>query len=218
LSSNHFLSKKILLVRHGQTDWNDIQKFQGTTDIPLNEAGLAQAEAVARRVAGWPVDVVYVSPLTRARQTADLIAAAHGQSPVVMEELKEVNFGSWEGLHYKTLTEQKDKALLKWIADPFFCIPEGGEDWTSIKRRAERVVQRVLDSQHRHTVIVSHGGIMKALLVAFLDFDPHTVWKINALNCSLTGIEVREYETALIFANDCLHLKETRSNDPLPLW
>jgi broad specificity phosphatase PhoE len=76
----------------------------------------------------------------------------------------------------------------------------------------------VLDSEYKNVVIVSHGGIIRALLVVFLGLDPHTVWKIRSSNCSLTGIEVREHETSLAFTNDDLHLKEIRDSNYLPLW
>ena len=212
------LNLKILLVRHGQTEWNDVSRFQGSTDVPLNETGLAQAEKTARRIEGWPVDAVYTSPLTRSRQTADIIAARYRKSPVVMDDLTEINFGSWEGFYFNKLLEKKDESLLKWIADPFFQTPPGAENWDSIRQRAERAVNSVLGSGYKNIVIVSHGGIMRALLVTFLGFDPHTVWKIRSTNCSLTGIEVREHETMLAFSNDDLHLKEGRSGDSLSVW
>ena len=218
LQPDNFFTREILLVRHGRTDWNDVHRFQGRTDIPLNAAGLAQSEKVATRIEGWQADVVYTSPLTRARQTADVIAARLKKNPIVIEELTEVDFGSWEGAYFRTLLEKKDESLLKWIADPFSNAPPGAEEWDSIRQRAERVVNSVLDSGHKHVVIVSHGGIIRALLVVFLNFDPHTVWKIKSSNCSLTGIEVREHETSLAFANDDLHLKVTRTDDYLPMW
>jgi alpha-ribazole phosphatase/probable phosphoglycerate mutase len=184
----------------------------------MNEAGLAQAEKTARRIEDWPVDAVYTSPLTRARQTADVIAARHNTDPIVVEDLTEINFGSWEGAYFRKLLEKKDGSLLKWIADPFFSSPLGGEEWDSIKPRSERAANLVMDSGFKHSVIVSHGGIIRALIVAFLGFDPHTVWKIKASNCSLTGIEIREHERSLAFANDDLHLREAQKGGLPSLW
>ena len=218
LPSNRFVTRKILLVRHGLTDWNDLHRFQGRTDIPLNEAGLIQAEKAARRIEGWPVDVVYTSPLARARQTAGAIAERQRKNPVIMDDLIEVDFGSWEGLYFKKHLEEKDDSLLRWIADPFFYAPPGAEDWDSIRQRAGRAANSVLDSGCEHVVIVAHGGIIRALLVVFLGLDPHTAWKIKSSNCSLTGIEVKEHETSLAFANDGLHLKETHTDEYLPVW
>ena len=205
-------------MRHGITDWNAIHRFQGRTETSLSEAGLAQAEETARRLEGWPIDALYTSPLTRARQTADIIAASHRKHPIVLDDLTEVDFGSWEGTYYKKLLEKKDDSLLQWIADPFFRTPLGGEDWISIKSRAERVVNTVMESGHSHVAIISHGGIIRALLVAFLGLDPHTVWTIKVSNCSLTGIEVKEHETMLAFANDTLHLRDPLNGDRLPMW
>jgi len=218
LSPNRFITEKILLVRHGLTDWNKAHRFQGRTDVPLNEEGLAQAEKTARRIEDWPVDAVYSSPLTRTRQTADVLAARHGKDVTIIDDLVEVYFGAWEGLYFKEKLKEKDGSLMNWFADPFFNVPPGAEEWDSIKQRAERAVNSVLQSGHKHVVIVSHGGIMRALLVVLLGFDPHTVWKIRSSNCSLTGIEIREYETSLAFANDDFHLKENREGSNLLLW
>jgi len=217
-SKNRFFARKILLVRHGLTDWNYAHRFQGRTDVPLNDAGLSQAEKTARRIEGWPVDVVYSSPLSRASQTADIVAARLRKSTIIIDDLIEVCFGSWEGLYFREKMEKKDESLMKWLTDPFFNAPPGAEEWGSIRQRAERVVNSVIDSEHKHIVIVSHGGMIRALLVVFLGLDPHTVWKIRSSNCSLTGIEIREHETSLAFANDDLHLKEIREGNSLPLW
>ena len=218
MSSNHFFTRKLLLVRHGLTDWNNIHKFQGRTDIPLNNAGLEQAEKTARRIEKWQVDAVYTSPLSRALQTADIIAARFQKKPVVLDDLTEVNFGTWEGLLFREQLEKNNESLLKWIADPFFYTPPGGEEWDAISQRIERAVSAVMGSEHRHIVIVSHGGIIRALLVALLGLDPHTVWKIKFANCSLTGIDIKEYETSLAFANDTMHLREPYAGECLPVW
>ena len=115
MSSKNFINRQILLVRHGRTGWNDAHRFQGRTDIPLNEAGLAQAERLAERLAPWPLDAVWSSPLLRTRQTAAAVASRHGMEPRVLDELVEVNFGPWEGMHLKTLREQEHDQLRAWM-------------------------------------------------------------------------------------------------------
>jgi alpha-ribazole phosphatase/probable phosphoglycerate mutase len=222
LSSNDcshvFFNRNILLVRHGRTDWNDTHRFQGRTDIPLNAKGLAQAESVAARLAAWPIDVIYTSPMTRARETAAAIAAPHGKAPVVLDDLAEVNFGSWEGLFFEDLQRQDGDRLQKWLQNPFFCMPEKAETWDSIRVRAERVKETVLRSSNERVVIVSHGGVIRALFTVLLDFDPRTVWNIKTSNCALSGIEVRKDQTSLAFSNDVLHLDKNLEGIPLPVW
>ena len=218
LSSNAFCNRKVLLVRHGRTDWNDVNRFQGRSDIPLNEEGLLQATKLAKRLESWPVDVVYTSPMSRARQTAEAIASQHGKEPVVLEGLTEVCFGSWEGQHLRSIRETNHDRLQKWLKDPFFSMPEGAETWDAIRARVERVVDVLFRTDYQRVVMVSHGGTMRALYVVLLGLDPHTVWSVKASNCAMSGVEIREHQSSLAFANDDLHLKGIPEGIRLPVW
>ena len=215
---SHFCNRKILLIRHGRTDWNDAHRFQGHSDIPLNDSGMAQAEKLGKRLAGWPFDVVYTSPLLRARQTAEAVAVRHGKTPVVLEGLVEINFGCWEGLHLKSIREKDQEVLQAWLKDPFSCMPQGAETWQDIRSRVEGAVEEIFRTRHERIVIVSHGGIMRALYAVMLNLDPHSVWNLKTSNCAISGIEVREHQTSLAFSNDELHLKDIPENVILPVW
>jgi alpha-ribazole phosphatase/probable phosphoglycerate mutase len=208
------------VVRHGRTEWNDARRFQGKSDIPLNETGLIQAEKTAKRLASWPLDAVYTSPLTRALRTASVIAAPHSKEPIVLEDLAEVDFGEWESLYIDGIRRENVGLLRAWLKDPFFHMPNGSETWDSLLARVGRAARVLLDSPHRHIAVVSHGGVIRALYVSLLGLDPHTVWNLRMSNCALSGIEVREYETSLAFSNDELHLKEIDmpANSALPVW
>ncbi|MDR1732742.1 MAG: histidine phosphatase family protein [Synergistaceae bacterium] len=218
MASNSFRKRKILLARHGQTEWNEIRRFQGRTDIPLNEEGRIQARKLAERLASWPVDVVYTSPLERALRTAEAVAARHGKTPVVLDGFTEMNFGSWEGESILTLKRQNPQPLKEWFADPFFRLPEGAETWEELRLRVEGALQTILSSPEEHAVIVSHGGIIRALFVVLLKMDPHSVWNISASNCAISGIEIREFQNQLIFSNDDLHLRDVPEGVALPVW
>ena len=90
---------RVLLARHGQTDWNAAGKIQGVSDVPLNERGREQAAALAGRVLdAGAISAVYTSPLKRARETAEIIGRRLGLEPVPVGALTELNFGDWEGL------------------------------------------------------------------------------------------------------------------------
>ena len=89
---------RLYLIRHGETDSNKSFRFQGQTDIELNEKGLAQAELLAEHFKNIRLDAVYSSSLTRARQTAAPLAAVHGLEVQQVEDIKEIAFGKWEGL------------------------------------------------------------------------------------------------------------------------
>ncbi len=216
--SEGFRRRRIVLVRHGQTDWNQKYRFQGRTDIPLNDEGTAQAECLARRLASWPVEVVYSSPLRRALSTARALAAPHGLFPVVLEGLVEVNFGVWEGRSVLGMEGEEKLAFQAWLRDPFFNMPPGAETWESIRDRVAKAVDAILDGPQERIAVVSHGGIVRALYAVLVGLDPHSVWRLGVSNCSVSGVEVREGEAALVFSNDDLHLRRDTEGSPLPLW
>ena len=214
--SEGFRRRRIVLIRHGETDWNRQYRFQGRTDVPLNDEGTAQAERLAERLASWPVEVVYSSPLQRALATARSVGGPHGLTPVALEDLVEVNFGGWEGSSIRGLG--RDGAFQTWMRDPFFNMPPGAETWDAIRARVSKAVGTILDGPQERIAVVSHGGIVRALFAVLLGLDPHTVWRLRVHNCSVSGVEVREHETALVFSNDDLHLRGDTEGRPLPLW
>ena len=149
---------EIRLIRHGETDWNAAHKIQGRTDIPLNETGLEQAEMTAEKICGENWDIVYSSPLKRARKTAEIIAEASGISSIHTEEdLLECEFGEAEGM---TLTKRRE------IFPDRDNIP-GAEKLDEIKERADRIIREIASRhQGKKILIVSHACfIMEALSI-----------------------------------------------------
>jgi broad specificity phosphatase PhoE len=141
----------LLLVRHGETDWNAEGRLQGHTDRPLNEYGRRQARALAERLAGDDISAVYASDLSRARETAEILAAPLGL-PVVLEPgLRERNWGSWEGL----TGSERDR--VEYVGEA----PE---------EHAERVLAAVRAIADRHVgekiVVVTHGGSLRRVQAA----------------------------------------------------
>ncbi|MDR1742174.1 MAG: histidine phosphatase family protein [Synergistaceae bacterium] len=209
--------KKILLIRHGRTDWNDERRFQGISDVPLNAEGTEQAALTSARLASERLGAVYTSPLSRAHATASAIAAPHGLVPTVVDSLAEVGFGVWETMPIQTIKERDEEFFARWLDDPFFTVPEGGEDWSSARRRIGEAADVVAGSGHASVAVVSHGGVIRALFALLLGFDPHSVWSIKVSNCSLTGIERGSWGWQLAFSNDDLHLSLPKGT-ALPVW
>ena len=210
--------RRIILARHGQTEWNTQFRFQGRTNVKLTETGKRQAHALASRLSSWPVDVVYTSPLDRASYTAAAIAERHHLKPVILPELEEINFASWEGESIPNLEREQHNAFALWRSDPFFYPPEGAETWEKLYDRLSRAVRVFLAGDYRHIVVVSHGGIMRALYAVFLGLNPHKVWNMEVSNCSMSGIEMRRGRPCLIFANDDLHIRAGEAGEKLPVW
>ena len=147
----------ILLVRHGETDWNLEGRVQGHSDRPLNDTGHTQAQALAEQLAGEPLDAVYASDLLRALDTARPAAYAHGLPVLPLPGLREKNFGTWEGLTDFEIRERFPESKVG---------PWGDAETT------EEVATRVLASLREvaerhpggHVLVVTHGGPLRAVL------------------------------------------------------
>ena len=210
---------RLILARHGQTEWNKEWKFQGHTNTNLTETGKLQAALLAKRLENWNFDVVYSSPLERALFTAKEITKSRNFEPIILPELQEINFGSWEGQSIHSLENNNNEIFSRWRADPFFNPPEGAETWQQISDRLSKAINFVLSSNHKNIILVSHGGIIRALHAVLLGFNPHKTWNIDVSNCSITGIEIRNGRACLAFSNDDLHIR-AKINDfkNLPVW
>src|SRR5437763_621080 len=143
----------ILLARHGETDWNVEGRLQGWDDRPLNATGRTQARELAERLADVPFDAVYASDLSRARETAELVAEPHGVPVVVDSDLREMDYGSWSGL---TRSEIEERFPGQTRHDG----ETREEHLGRVLAAAERIAAR---HPGERVLIVSHGGSLRAL-------------------------------------------------------
>jgi 2,3-bisphosphoglycerate-dependent phosphoglycerate mutase len=157
----------ILLARHGETDWNREGRFQGFADPTLNDTGRAQAASLAAELAGVELAAVYSSPLRRAFETAELIAAAHQLAPAAVEALREVDVGSWQGLTREEVEVRFPEQFARWLD-----YGQGWQDGESYAEMARRVVAALLQLAAAHEgeriLAVTHGGPIRAAF-AFAD-------------------------------------------------
>ncbi len=151
----------ILLARHGETDWNVEGRFQGWADPPLNATGRAQAVDLSVALMAEELAAVYSSPLSRAYETAEVVAASHGLEPATVEALREVDVGSWSGLTRAEIEQQFPEQYARWLD-----YGQGWEDGEAYERMAERVVAALLELAPTHdgerVLAVTHGGPMRA--------------------------------------------------------
>ena len=161
------LPHRLILVRHGETDWNREGRLQGGQDIPLNELGRRQAAEAAGRlrtlVPGFATLDFIGSPMHRARETMDILRAELGLPPGVYrldDRLKELTFGSWEGFTWRDIRKaEREQAQLR-ERDKWSFVPPGGESYAMLADR----IRPVLEELPGETVIVSHGGVARAIL------------------------------------------------------
>ena len=198
------VKKKLLLIRHGKTDWNAEVRFQGSTDIPLNDYGYQQALKTAARLKNWQGAKIYSSPLKRAMQTAETISA--GTPVIPLDGLTEIHFGDWEGARVSDIREKDENALAEWHLDGFFSIPENAEPWGRIYKRVSQAVDICLGNEGERLIIVAHGGIVRAVMIYLMKLDPHSAWRLAVYNCSISGVDICRGVNNLVFLNDTLHL------------
>ncbi|WP_446897938.1 histidine phosphatase family protein [Clostridium sp. LBM24168] len=202
------MQTELLLVRHGQTEWNTLGKFQGCSDIELAREGILQAEYLAKHLNG-NFDCIYSSPLKRAKKTAELIAKNTGKQPVIIDTLREINYGKWEGLTSEEILHNYKEEYIRWknaIKEGPLC---GGD--LSLKNACERagntLINIVNKNRNKKIVVVAHGGILKAGLVSLFDWELIMYHKIILLNTSVSKIIFDDNLTPMIYSiNDTSHL------------
>jgi broad specificity phosphatase PhoE len=198
---------RILLARHGETDWNRDGRWQGHTDCPLNAAGRAQARALAAHLAGMRIDMLYSSDLSRARQTAEAAERATGLRAIVDPDLREVDVGEWAGCNREQARERDPAWYGRWVEG----VVEGyggGETYAQLHERSVRAFQRVIEAgKGRTAVIVCHGGNIRAIVSEVAGLGADQRWRIaGAANCSLTEIERNRGRVTLVTFNETGHL------------
>jgi probable phosphoglycerate mutase len=152
---------RLVLIRHGETDWNREVRWQGQTDIPLNPTGRAQARALARSMSGQDLDAVYSSDLLRAAQTAEAVAEATGARLILDLRLREIDLGEWQGMLSDEI-QSRDGAQV----DLFFRDPQA------------------------RVAIVSHGSALAALKTRFLGLPLEAAWQQEPANSAAEEYEL----------------------------
>ena len=195
------MSGSIIIVRHGRTEFNATGRLQGRTDNPLDEVGLAQAEAVAAYLKPelLPDTLFVCSPLLRARQTATAIVDLVGSSFDIDERWIELDYGSYEGLRQ---AEVPANVWREWRSDSEFAAPQG----ESLNQVQERVAQACDDLAQRldgrTAVVVSHVSPIKSAVAWALGVDVSVGWKTQLVTASITRISVSANGAALTSFNE----------------
>ncbi len=175
---------KVYAARHGQTEWNTQNRVLSRTDQPLTENGLSQARLLAKRAADCGIDVIYVSPKLRARQTAQVVAEACRAPVIVDERLTEHDYGIYEG---RLRTDPEYQASRRQFASRY----PNGESLLDVTARVYAFLEQLKSDQDGKTVlIVSHGGICRAIRTYFEDMTIEEYFGYSEENANLRGYEL----------------------------
>lgn len=202
---------KLILVRHGQTDFNAQRRYQGQTDNPLNVVGMAQAATLRRRLAEMKLDAVYVSDLLRARQTAEIALQGHpaNLNPTFLPTLREAGGGKFEGLTWEEMNERYPEAVKLWVEDKIRYGPPEGENVAQVVARVQQALAQIIAEQsgdERSVLIVAHGGILGILLCHLMGMDLNRLWQWRIDTCSISSLDLYKEGAILSLFNDTAHL------------
>jgi len=196
----------LMLVRHGESEWNAQRRYQGQSDVPLSALGRRQAKLIAERLAGCKIDAVYASDLVRAWQTASAIAEKNGLEVFSEPRLRELKFGVLEGLTFDEAQTQYPEMMAAWL-DDFNHPPEGAE---TIDLFNARVVSLLDDLKGKHdeqlVLLVAHGGSLSEILRVALGLSREKRWYLEMENTSLSEVLIAEDFVSLKRLNDTCHL------------
>jgi len=200
---------KVILIRHGETDWNTKQIFRGRKDIPLNEVGLVQAKAVGVSLSDIQIDAVYSSPLGRALETAKVLAESRSLEVELEEGFIDIDFGKWQGITHEKVKEEYESLYEMWLKNPQMVTFPGGESLKDVRKRSIEALEKVIN---KHTgkmlAIVSHRVLNKVLLCSVLGLELSHFWHIKQDTCAINRFEYKDERFYLTLLNDTCHLKK----------
>lgn len=202
---------EVLLIRHGETAWNAVRRLQGHLDIPLNEEGERQAEALGRALLGVPLDAIISSDLLRARQTAQAIATPRGMTIGIDPGLRERCYGAFEGMLYADIGARYPEAYVAWQArhaDVRF--PQGvhvAETLREFHKRTINAITRILSAGNYHRIaLVSHGGVLECAYRFAHGMDFERPRDFDIFNASINRFKWEGGKLQLLQWGDVSHL------------
>ncbi|QQE64733.1 histidine phosphatase family protein [Leptolyngbya sp. BL0902] len=186
---------RLLLVRHGETEWNRQGQFQGQIDVPLNDNGRAQAQKVAEFLKSVKIDAAYTSFMARPKETAEIILQHHpGLELHTVTDLQEISHGEWEGLYEADIEKNYPGMLHQWQTAPETVQMPGGENLQQVWHRAilawKQIVAAHSGGDEVQTVlVVAHDAVNKALLCHLVGLGPESFWRFKQGNGAVSVID-----------------------------
>jgi broad specificity phosphatase PhoE len=182
---------RLILIRHGETDWNVEGRWQGQVDMPLNEHGRQQAVEIAQKLIKTSIQAIYSSDLQRAYQTAEVLARLKGLPIHTDKRLREIHQGKWQGLHISEIQARYTQEFQRLHEYPLEIAPPGGETALQVQQRALAAIEDIIQKHPGITVaIISHGFTLATILSHFREIPFNQVWELIPQNGSILTLEV----------------------------
>lgn len=203
---------RFILIRHGQTEWNKLERFRGRVDIDLDEMGLKQAKATVERIAQWQVAAIYSSPLKRAMTTAQIIANRLSLVVQPLEGINDMDFGRWHGLTIAEVRGKYAQLFDLWRYSPERLEIPGAETLEGVRNRVVATIDEVAAKHDNQTIaLVTHRVVCKVLICHLLGLDNSHFWQIGQDATAINLFEVWQGRPSVGLINDTCHLKNLKA-------
>lgn len=201
---------KIMLVRHGVTFWNSEGKIQGISNIHLSPDGLHQARLLAAHCPFHTADAIYSSDLARAETTALILANKFNLHVQTEHELREINFGDWEGKSFRDLAKTDPENFEKFFLKPDELKISNAENFEEVQVRSMNALKKIIaahsDEKNSNIIIVSHGVVIRLILFSILEIPIRKLWSINQFNTAVNILHEEEGYFTVDLVNGTAHL------------
>ncbi len=199
---------KLILVRHGETQWNRENRVVGFADIGLNDEGQKQVKRLALALKEEQVEAIYSSPLSRAWETAQEIARFHHGEVKADDAFKEMDAGELDGLTYEEMRERYGEFIKQWFRDPASLTMPGGESLARVQERAWLAVERIREKHPDGAVmVVSHNFVILCIICKALGLDLSQFRRLRPHVASISILNFGRRGTSLMLFNDTCHLE-----------
>lgn len=202
------MTTTLLLIRHGETPWNALSKVQGVHNIDLSENGILQAQCLKERLQG-NFTAIYTSPLNRAYETARILCEDTDLTPLKVDDLREVDFGSWEGLTFKEIERDYASHFAAWkVDDEIGPMYDGDGSISNVSKRGKACIEQLVKKHPGETIaIVSHGGFIKSTLIGLFGWKMSMYHHFALGNTCVTTIHFNDQLSPMLMSlNDTSHL------------
>ena len=204
---------KIILIRHGETEWNRGKIFRGTHDIPLNDNGRNQAHLAAKALKKRQIDAAYTSPLSRAAETARIVLAPHNITATTHDGLLDFDYGKWTSLPYAEVAEKFPTEHTAWLTAPHTIRVPGGNTLREVFDTAYTAMEDIAEKHPDQTVaLFSHRVVNKLLIIAALTIDLDRFPFIIQSNCCINELERTENGYLIHQINNASHRTSAKTN------
>lgn len=202
------MTTTLILIRHGETPYNRDKRYQGHKDTPLTRKGGRQTKEIASRLRNEPLDAIYSSDLKRTRYTAEVINGYHSLKINILPQLREVDFGDWEGKTHDEIQREWKGLLNERNNKPSKIEIPGGESIKDLAKRVRTTVKKILsDHPDQRIAIITHGGPIRIILIDALGLGLNDWWKTITSNGGISIVKYQSDKARVILQNDTSHLK-----------